>query len=152
MYLINWLVRHQNAVYCGKNKNERIVSVIQVISGDAGNLKSSGEYFRINISNLDQSIKSKAFVGIKIECERYMPTYTPYDILLIARDREPKYFENSIILVGNNFRIARRVFEDNAYKYRSIRDRHLISMECDVDEVVGYIAYILKNEEIRIVE
>ena len=47
-------------------------------------------------------------------CDHFMPTYSPYGILLIANDRNAKYY--------------------------SIRDDKYRIDEKDVDEVIGYVA------------
>jgi DNA-binding Xre family transcriptional regulator len=144
MYLINWLIRHQDYLYRDAQKTDRIISIVHVIKGDDGNLKSSGEFDNINISHLDNSIKSKVFVGIRIDCDRYMPVYSPYDTLLIANDRNPTFAENCLIIFGGNFYISKRIVENGVTKYRSIRDKRIMACENEIDELVGYIAHVIK--------
>jgi hypothetical protein len=147
MYLINWLVRHQDYLYRGTKKTDRIISIVHVIRSNDGNLKSSGEFDTINISDLDNSIKSKVFVGMQIDCDRYMPTYSPYDTLLIANDRNPTFSENCLIIFCGNFYIVKRITEGGIVKYRSIRDKRIMASENEIDEMVGYIAYTIRGTE-----
>ena len=69
-----------------------------------------------------------------------MPTYSPYDILLIANDRNAKTNENVLIRTDGNLFITKRKVENGLVKYYSIRDGKFRLNENDIDKVVGYIA------------
>ena len=72
-----------------------------------------------------------------------MPHYSPYDILLIANDRNPQGHEDSLLRIDGCLYIARRKIENGVAKYYSIRDGKFRKNEDDVDEVIGYIAYVI---------
>ena len=61
-----------------------------------GNLKITTNYRHIDITDIGEEYRSKVFFGITMPCDHYMPTYSPYDILLIANDRNAKINENDI--------------------------------------------------------
>ena len=71
--------------------------------------------------------------------------YSPYDILLIANDREPHINENSLLRIDGQLRIAKRKVENGSAKYYSIRDGKFRIDEKDVDEVIGYVAGTISN-------
>ena len=73
-------------------------------------------------------------------CEHYMPIYSPYDIILIANDRQPHPNENSLIRIDGYLYIANRKIENGVAKYYSIRDGKFRINESEIDEHVGYIA------------
>lgn len=142
LYMVRWYIRHQYYLYNQKTKGEKIVSVMQAQCALNGNLKWTNNYTQLDITDLDKEVVSKILFGIKLSCEHYMPHYSPYDILLIANDRQPIFNEDSAIMVDDNLFIVRRKIENGVAKYYSIRDgRHLID-EKDVDEIIGYICYV----------
>ena len=74
-----------------------------------------------------------------------MPTYSPYDILLIANDRNAKINENVLIRTDGNLFIAKRKVENGIVKYYSIRDGKFRLSEDEVDEVIGYIPVVINS-------
>ena len=105
-----------------------------------GNLKMTTNYRHIDITDIGEEYRSKVFFGITMPCEHYMPAYSPYDILLVANDRNAKINENVLIRTDGNLFLAKRMVENGIAKYYSIRDRKFRLNEDDVDEVIGYIA------------
>lgn len=97
-------------------------------------------YRHIDITDIGEEYRSKVFFGITMPCDNYMPIYSPYDILLVANDREPYCNENSLLRIDGQLRIAKRRVENGLAKYYSIRDGKFRINENDVDEVIGYIA------------
>ena len=108
-----------------------------------GNLKITTNYRHIDITDIGEEYRSKVFFGITMPCDNYMPTYSPYDILLIANDRNAKTNENVLIRTDGNLFLAKRKVENGSAKYYSIRDGKFRINESDVDEVIGYIAHVL---------
>jgi hypothetical protein len=146
MYLIDWVVRHQEAIYKKAEQGDRIITVIKAEFQEDGFLRSSGDFDQINISSLPESVKIKSFLGINIACHRYMPTYSPHDILLLANDRDPLWQEDSVILMSENLFVARRFMDDDGIiKYRSIRDRHTMAKESEIENRIGYVSYVIRG-------
>ena len=98
-----------------------------------------------DITDIGEEYRSKIFFGITMPCDHYMPTYSPYDILLIANDRNAQGKENSLLRIDGNLYIAKRKVENGIAKYYSIRDGKFRINEEDVNEVVGYIAGTINN-------
>ena len=108
-----------------------------------GNLKITTNYRHIDITNIGEECRGKVFFGITMPFEHYMPTYSPYDILLIANDRNANINENALIRIDGNLFLAKRKVENGSAKYYSIRDGKFRINEDDVDDVVGYIVGVL---------
>ncbi len=145
LYLIQWYIKHQQIVNNSVRKKKKILSVMEPIFNHHGNLKLSDFYKHIDITDLDKENRSKVFFGLKIPCDNYMPYYSPFDILLIANDRTPNFHEHSLIWKDNSLFIANRKIDDGVAKYYSIRDNKFRFTEDEVDEVIGYISCVLRD-------
>ncbi len=145
LYLIQWYIKHQEIVNKSVRKGKRILSVMEPLCNHHGNMKLTDYYKHIDITDLDKENRSKVFFGLKIPCDHYMPLYSPYDILLIANDRNPNPQEYSIVLNDNSIFIAKRKVEDGVAKYYSIRDDRFRLYEEEIDEIIGYVSCVLKG-------
>lgn len=145
LYLVRWYIRYIDSLNKKNEPHKRYVSVMELECNANGNLKMTSNYRHIDITDIGEEYRSKIFFGITMPCENYMPTYSPYDILLIANDREPYYNENSLLRIDGQLRIAKRKIENGIAKYYSIRDGKYRIDEKDVDEVIGYVACALIN-------
>lgn len=140
LYLVRWYIRYIESLNRKNEPHKRYVSVMELECNHNGNLKMTSNYRHIDITDIGEEYRSKIFFGITMPCDNYMPTYSPYDILLIANDREPYLNENSLLRIDGQLRIAKRKVENGIAKYYSIRDGKYRIDEKDVDEVIGYIA------------
>ena len=140
LYLIRWYIRYIDSLNKKNEPHRRYVSIMELECNHNGNLKMTTNYRHIDITDIGEEYRSKVFFGITMPCDNYMPIYSPYDILLVANDREPYYNENSLLRIDGQLRIAKRRVENGLAKYYSIRDGKFRINENDVDEVIGYIA------------
>lgn len=147
LYLIRWYIRYIDGLNKKNEPHRRYVSVMELECNHNGNLKITTNYRHIDITDIGEEYRSKVFFGITMPCEHYMPTYSPYDILLIANDRDAKTNENVLIRTDGNLFLAKRKIENGIAKYYSIRDGKYRIDEKDVDEVIGYIACKITTEE-----
>ena len=145
LYLVRWYIRYIDSLNRKNEPHRRYVSIMELECNHNGNLKITTNYRHIDITDIGEEYRSKIFFGITMPCENYMPTYSPYDILLIANDREPYRNENSLLRIDGQLRIAKRKVENGIAKYYSIRDGKYRIDEKDVDEVIGYVACALIN-------
>ena len=143
VYLIRWYIRYIDSLNKKNEPHRRYVSIMELECNHNGNLKITTNYRRIDITDIGEEYRSKVFFGITMPCEHYMPTYSPYDILLIANDRNANINENSLIRIDGNLFLAKRKVENGSAKYYSIRDGKFRINEDDVDDVVGYIVGVL---------
>ena len=140
VYLIRWYIRYIDSLNKKNEPNKRYVSVMKLECNHNGNLKITSNYLHIDVTDIDKEYRGKVFFGITMPCEHYMPTYSPYDILLIANDRQPHPNENSLIRIDGYLYIANRKIENGVAKYYSIRDGKFRINESDIDEHIGYIS------------
>ena len=143
LYLIRWYIRYIDSLNKKNEPNKRYVSIMELECNHNGNLKITTNYRHIDITEIGEEYRSKVFFGITIPCDHYMPTYSPYDILLIANDRDAKENENVLIRTDGNLFLAKRKIENGIAKYYSIRDGKFRLDEDNVDEVIGYIAHVI---------
>ena len=143
LYLIRWYIRYIDSLNKKNEPNKRYVSVMELECNHNGNLKITTNYRHIDITDIGEEYRSKVFFGITMPCEHYMPTYSPYDILLIANDRDAQTNENVLIRTDGNLFLAKRKVENSIAKYYSIRDGKFRLDEDNVDEVIGYIAHVI---------
>ena len=143
VYLIRWYIRYIDSLNKHNDKNKRYVSVMELECNLNGNLKITTNYRHIDITDINPELRGKIFFGITMPSDHYMPHYSPYDILLIANDRNPQGHEDSLLRIDGCLYIARRKIENGVAKYYSIRDGKFRKNEDDVDEVIGYIAYVI---------
>jgi hypothetical protein len=147
MYLINWMVRHQERIYKSASEGSRVVSVMRPDVDKSGNLNPTYDFNTLDISSVSNDIKYKVFLGIQLPDDRYMPTYTPYDILLIANDREPSFNENCLVMCCGNLYIGKRIEDKDNMKYFSVRGGKFRLYEHEIDELIGYVAYTARDLE-----
>ena len=140
LYLVRWYIRYIDSLNRKNEPHRRYVSVMELECNHNGNLKITTNYRHIDITDIGEEYRSKVFFGITMPCDHYMPIYSPYDILLIANDRNAKTNENVLIRTDGNLFLAKRKVENGIVKYYSIRDGKFRLNENEADEVIGYIA------------
>lgn len=149
VYLIRWYIRYIDSLNKKNEPHRRYVSVMELECNHNGNLKITTNYRHIDITDIGEEYRGKVFFGITMPCGNYMPTYSPYDILLIANDRNAKTNENVLIRTDGNLFLAKRKIENGIVKYYSIRDGKFRLNEDNVDEVIGYIAGTIPNNKVE---
>lgn len=146
LYLVRWFIRYLDALNKKSEPNKRYISAIIPTLTNNGDFKISSEYEKIEITDLKEPLRSKIFVGCRIASDYYMPHYIPGDVILIANDRPPKPNENVIVRTGKYLFIVKRKIENGTAKYYSIRDGKYRIDEEEVDELIGYIAYVKREK------
>ena len=147
LYLVRWYIRYIESLNKKNEPHRRYVSVMELECNRDGNLKMTTNYRHIDITDIGEEYRSKVFFGITMPCEHYMPTYSPYETLLIANDRLPMRNENCLIRVKKNVYIAKLKMENKEMKFYSIRDGKFRLNRDEIDEVVGYIATTIIEKE-----
>lgn len=142
-HLIDWHVRNQKFIH-EKHNNAKIVSVMQPLCAENGNLKPTNDYEELNIEHIGDELSHKIFLGIQIPCLHYLPHYTQGDILLLANDRDAMKGENTVIEINGNLIITNRVVENGVANYYGLRDKKFRGTETERTEVLGYVAKIIR--------
>lgn len=144
LYLVRWFIRYLTSLNEKTEPNKRYISSIIPTLNNNGDFEVSSNYEKIEITGLEEPLRSKVFVGCRIVSDYYMPHYVPGDIILIANDRPAKPNENVIVRAGKCLFIVKRFVENGVAKYYSIRDGKYRIDADEVDELIGYIAFTKK--------
>lgn len=148
-YFVRWFIHRQYELSQKKfRQSAKEVPVVELSERTDGSLRILDASETVDITNVPTNIKPQIFTALKLNVAHYMPIYHPDDILLIANDRYPKQTEHSVIIYGNNVFVANRSAFPNAngdYEYHSVRDGKFRCLESDVDDILGYIAYVLPD-------
>ena len=79
-----------------------------------------------------------------------MPIYSPYDILLIAADREAHNGERCVIERNNNlFIVEKKIYIKDGVKrseYVSLMNSRFTVPDSEIDDKLGYIVGFLNND------
>lgn len=144
LHLVRWFVRYLDKLNKNLEPNKRYVSVMEVDISNDGDLKLTSNYQKIDITELKEPEKSKIFFGVHLNCDNYMPNYSPDDVILIASNRPPKFNEHVLLRVGKCLYIAKQKIEGGRTKYFSIRDNKYWIDEENIDELIGYIVTTIR--------
>jgi len=145
---IHWGIRYH---YNELNRDPSIKHAIEVmtaVNGDDGNVKMTNDFHIMDISNLEENLHPKIFMGIVLPTDNYIPHYYNGDVLLIANDREARAHEHVVVHYGDNIWIVQRKYElvDGERKpfLYSIRDGGIRVPDEKQSLVLGYIAKVLR--------
>lgn len=147
-YLVRWFVNYLTSLNSEDEDRSRFRKVMDVECVN-GFLKIASTYHNADIvkAKVPLEIRTKIFFGIKMPCDHYMPVYSPHETLLLANDRAPMHNENCLIRVKKNIYIAKIKMESGSTKFHSIRDGKFRLDIDEIDEIVGYIATTIIEEE-----
>lgn len=145
LLLVRWFIRYLDRLNQNLDPKKRYISVMMPKMDNNGDFEVTADYEKIEITDLQEPLRSKVFMGFHIICDHYMPYYGPGDVILIANDRPPRHNEHAVVRVGKYLFIINRVVENGIAKYYSIRDKKYRINEDGVDELFGYIAYTFKG-------
>lgn len=136
--LIIWMIDHLSTIEHRLGMEKKTIMIRQPDVSD-GNIRSSNKFKMMDVRGIPESVMSKAFTGFQLLCENYMPIYLPEDVLIIANDRRPKPNETAVIFYGGCIYLASL----KGSKYHSIRDGKWRCDEKDIDELLGYVSYVI---------
>lgn len=150
-YLTKYFIEHQYGIYQRSVVvNKKIISVLNPQCVDSF-LQTTNVTTELCIEHLDEKIKTKVRMGLKIPCEHYMPHYSPHDILLIAADREAHNGERCVIERNNHlFIVEKNITVNNGVKtseYVSLMNGRFTVPATEIDYKLGYIVGFLNSED-----
>ena len=111
-----------------------------------GTLKWSEEWERVNISKLDNDVRTKSFMAIKVPCIHYMPVYSSGDVLLIANDRQPVNGEHCVVDINGLLYITRCVRSGGKFVLNSIINDSVKACSADTSRIIGYVSHVIESE------
>lgn len=150
-HFVRWATHYHYDMLNSSKVSIKSVEVMKPKTSDCGNLQMTNNFDVIDISDLNDDIRPKVFMGIRLPNSNYAPHYFENDILFVANDRDARPGENVIVCISNNMWILeRRATIRKGVKevdYYSIRDNRLFAKEEEIQLVMGYIAAIKHTEE-----
>ena len=146
-YVVNWFLDYQIQLSTAYNfEKQKIINVMYPQLEYTKNLLPSDDFRPLDISNYPIEIKTKAFMGMCVSCDHYMPNYCPYDILLIANDRPAKPNEICVVVNYGHIHLAKRIERHNkgeiSVQYVSLRDGLVRATDKEIEMVIGYVAEV----------
>ena len=147
-HFVRWCINYHYDNINRHNMTERAIEVMQPTLGDGGTLQLTNHMKLLDISDLNDNIRPKIFMGIRIPNDMYAPIYFEGDILLIANDRNPFPNEIFIFSTADNMWLLKRQDTNNMITYNSIRDGRVIAKEKDIEHILGYVVKVCHEEEL----
>lgn len=141
-HFVRWCIKFHQENLRSHNVAKRAIEVMQPEIGDNGNLKMTNQMDFLDISELNDDIRPKIFMGIRIPSDMYAPIYFEGDILLIANDRVPKEHERIVFSTSNNLWILEKCKNMGEVEYISIRDGKTRAKENNIENILGYIVKV----------
>ena len=143
LYLVRWFINRQVSLFLdNKERGSKIISVIKPMVQNHS-LRMTNIMEPLCIDHLSENIKANVFLGLELTCDHYMPYFSPYDILLIAADREGLDGELcAVIYYQNIFIVKKHIYIENGQtcvEYLGIMDSAFKVREQDVDSKIGYV-------------
>lgn len=143
-HYLAWVAKQLAYMNDIKDPKAKIIPVHQGIC-QHGNLVMGKDIEPIDISTQKESVRTKAFMGISIPCEHFMPLYSPYDTILIANDRRADY--NEVVVAEANGYLWLLVRKEETMmdgkpvaRYYSLREHRFVKLETEMDNIIGYVA------------
>lgn len=143
LMLVRWFIRCLADLNSRNEPNKRYVKVMLPEEDNDGNCKLVSKFENLEITDLQEPLRSKIFMGFKIISDYYMPYYRPGNIILIANDRPAKYNEHVVVRTDDYIFIVKRAVESGIAKLYSIRDGKYRIDESEIDELVGYVVSVI---------
>lgn len=106
-HFVRWCIHYHTAMLTKGKISTRSVEIMQASISDTGSMKMTNELEILDISQIDETIRPKIFIGIKIPSNLYAPSYYAEDIILIANDRNPRPGEHVVAAVNNQIYILK---------------------------------------------
>lgn len=149
LYLIRYIIRHQAKIYSILGSKHKYISLIkpQLVNGIIATTNGTNPYC---VDDLPEDIKSKAYLGMLMPCDFYMPYYLPGEIILIAADREAHGGERCVVTSSGGIYIVVKdhVINDGImeWKYVPLMSQNTALPDSIIDDKLGYIVGFLNHD------
>lgn len=141
LLLIRYFIRHQQMLY-SRSRKSHCISIFTP-KYENGILATTNVSEMVDLENFPSNVQSKAYTGIRIPNEKYMPYYMENEIVLVACDRKAVKGEHCIITSNGGIYIVKKdeIIEDGVKtkRYISIFENADIIPDNKVDDKIGYI-------------
>ncbi|MBP9996862.1 MAG: helix-turn-helix transcriptional regulator [Lachnospiraceae bacterium] len=146
-HFVRWSIHYHYSLLTSKKVTDKAIEVMNAVVGECGNLKMTNRMSVIDISELNDDIRPKVFMGIRIPSDMYAPEYFEGNILLLANDRVAMPSERVVVSGGGSMWILDCRDEKDAdgkkiRNYYSIRDGKKRADEHTIESILGYIVKV----------
>lgn len=143
---VRWTIRTHQELLNNSPASVRAVEVMNPVIGAYGNLKMTNDFEIIDISELNDDLRPKITMGIRIPNNQYTPIYHENDILLVANDRQPYPSEVAVMCSNDNIWFLRRKKNQNGeYKLSAVRDNVVAPPPEELTMTFGYVVKVIKS-------
>lgn len=149
LYLIRYMIRHQAKIYSTLGIKHKYISLIkpQLVNGIISTTNGVEPYC---VDVIPEDVKSKAYLGLLMPCDFYMPYYLPGEIILVAADREAQGGERCVVTSNGGIYIVVKdhVINDGVleWKYVPLMSQGMILPDSIIDDKLGYIVGFLNHD------
>lgn len=142
----NWIL---DIVAGRTNDGQELKSIPYIVPEirHSGNLQPIYDANLFDVSSLRPEIRAKAMLAVRFPTDYYMPSYTPYDVLILANDRKPRPSEDCVVLYNGFVWIGRLMERDGVEGIYSIRDGEFRCAAEHVESIFGYVASVVHIEK-----
>lgn len=148
-YMISQFIQHQKKLYEKHKPEESIISVMNPPL-ENGRMVYTNVLSDLCVDPLPEFVKSVAYMGIRIPCDRYMPYYAPDEILLVGADREAMNGERCVVVNGGKlFIVTKQSYIENGVKkwrYVALMNNKIVIPQKSIDEKIGYVVGFLNPD------
>lgn len=152
-HFVRWAIHYHYGLLNAKKVTNQAVEIMYAEYADNGNLKATNNFDVLDISEINDDIRPKVFLGIRIPGDSYEPLYYEGDILLIANDRNARNGETVVISTQDNMWFLKRKEENinnqKVINYYSLRGGKKLLSEESTQFVMGYVVKIIRNKEME---
>lgn len=147
VHFVRWAIRYHERMLKQKKASKKAINIMYAECSRNGNLTMNNNFELMDISELDDFMRYKIFMGIRIPCEHYMPVLSEGSVLLLADDRKPLQNEMVVVVHNGFIQIVRQREEKidgkTTVTYHSIRNEKILFGDEAIEEVIGYVVKIV---------
>lgn len=149
MHFIRWAIRASKQMLENSPSSIRAVEVMNPTIGGYGNLKATYDMDLVDISELNDDIRPKISMGIRIPNDQYAPLYHQNDIVLLANDRSAYPSEVVVMCSNDNLWFLRyKKLPNGELKYCSIRDNVVAPPPEELSMTFGYVVKVIRSMQL----
>lgn len=141
VYLIRYFIRHQAKIHSMLSKKHDYISIMrpQIVNGV---IATTNAVEPMMIDSVPEDIKAKAYIGIRIPSDYYMPYYLPDEIILVSADRKAHEGERCVVTSKGAIHVVvkKHIIENGKkiYVYSPLNTNVVIPDNLIVDKI-GYV-------------
>lgn len=149
IYLIRYFIRHQEKIYHTLDNSKKYISVLhpQIVNGV---IATTNAVEPMEIKAVPDDVRSRAYLGLKIPCDYYMPYYLPGETILLAADRLAMNGERCVVTADGAIHVVKKekVIENGIAKskYSPLMTNGVYIPEEMILDKIGYVIGFLFSD------